>query len=331
MKSIFSKVFFVSIILVLIGLLLSTIKHDNLIIEFTFYALSLLFTNVGIATFIANIFTFIMGTDQFVEFIREKLINIVISKDFIRNLNQDEQKKLLHMVLKPAKELSEIYSGITSYFNQYIDNSMRLFDTVYRGHMRIDGIASFSEENGRIQIEYDIDYIIYKTGEKFDPIMLGFEDKSFVHVRTIIRGHGEKEKELTDDQAKEIESSDPTMQKMMELEIPSEFNKLSQINISRRIIEYGSDHWQIFSYKTIKACDQVSISIKCEDGLIIKNCNTYGIQGNFSIEKSSSKIKVTYNDWLSPGFGVNILVARDSYHQENHNHPTTGNPSQSVV
>lgn len=314
MRSFFSKFFFVSVILILAGLMLTDVSVENSKIKFITYLTSLLLTNVGVAIFVANIFTFILGTEEFISFIRDRLINIVISKDFIRNLNQEEQKKLLHLVLKPAKELSEIYSGITSYFNQYIDNSMKLFDTIYRGHMRIDGFASFNKDRNCIQLSYDIDYVIYKTGEKFDPIILGLEDKSSAHIKTIIRGSGNIEKTLTDEQAREIPLDDPTMQKMMELEIPPEFNRLSQVNVSRRIVEYGSDHWQIFSYKTIKACDQVSITINCEDGLVIKNCNTYGIQGNFSIEKEPSKIKVTYNDWLSPGFGVNILVARANFH-----------------
>lgn len=314
MKSFFSKILFLSIISILAGLMLSDASTENSKINFIIYISSLLLTNIGVAMFVANIFTFILGTEEFISFIRDRLINIVISKDFIRNLNQEEQKKLLHLVLKPAKELSEIYSGITSYFNQYIENSMKLFDTMYRGHMKIDGVASYNKDKDCIQITYDIDYVIYKTSEKFEPIMLGLEDESSEHIKTTIRGSGNIEKILTDEHARDIPVDDPTMQKMMELEIPSEFNNLSQINVSRKIVEYGSDHWQIFSYKTIKACDQVSITIICGDGLVIKNCNTYGTQGNFSIEKVPSKIKVTYNDWLSPGFGVNILVARDNFH-----------------
>lgn len=314
MKSFFSRFFFISIIIILLGLITSNQRTESDLGNFLLSLISMLLTNLGVAIFVANIFTFILGTEEFISFIRDRLINIVISKDFIRNLNHEEQKKLLHLVLKPAKELSEIYSGITNYFNQYIDSSMKLFDTMYRGHMKIDGHASYNQEKKCMQIAYDIEYIIYKTGEKFDPIILGLEDQNSEHIKTIIRGTGNIERTLTNENGKEIPVDDPTMQKMMELEIPAEFNNLSQVNVSRKIVEYGCDHWQIFSYKTIKACDQVSITIHCDKDLQIKNCNTYGIQGNFSIEKEESKIKVTYNDWLSPGFGVNILVARRDFH-----------------
>lgn len=276
--------------------------------------LSQLFQSTGVALFIGSIFTFVLSTEQFVAFIRERLINIVISKDFIANLNQQEQKKLLHMVLKPAKELSSIYSGITDYFNQYIDNSMRLFDTIYRGHMKIDGVVSYNNEKKCIQIAYDIDYIVYKTNDAFEPLVLGLEDESSEHIQTIIRGVGGLEEVLTDEHSKEQPLDDPTIEKMMALDIPEKFNKLSQISVSRRIVEYGSDHWQLFSYKNIKACDQLSITLSCSDDILIKTCNTYGVQGGFSIEKKDTRIKVTYSDWLSPGFGVNVLVAKKDYH-----------------
>src|SRR5690606_21923128 len=106
----------------------------------------------------------------------------------------------------------------------------------------------------------------------------------------------------------------PTMKQMMKIEIPEKFNNLSHINVSRKILERGSDHWQAFSYKTAKACDKVTISLRCKDDLEIKNCSTYGVQSKYSIEKNEHRVKVTYNDWLSPGFGVNIIVSRNKFH-----------------
>ena len=207
MSSFFSRYFFLSIILILVGLIFSGQSSEDKTIDYILALLSQLFQSTGVALFIGSIFTFILSTEQFVAFIRERLINIVISKDFIANLNQQEQKKLLHMVLKPAKELSSIYSGITDYFNQYIDNSMRLFDTIYRGHMKIDGVVSYNNEKECIQIEYDIDYIVYKTNEAFEPLVLGLEDEKSEHIQTIIRGVGGLEEVLTDEHSKQFPKS----------------------------------------------------------------------------------------------------------------------------
>lgn len=292
----------------------SEIEYQNKSMQYIINLTSQFFQSVGVAILVANIFTFILGTEEFVTYIREKLVNIVVSKEFISKLNQDEQRNLLRMVLKPAKELSAIYSGITSYFDQYIEDSMKLFESTYRGHMKIDAIASYDEDKKIMQVLMEVDYIVYKTSDKFEPIILGLEDPSSEHIETIIRGSGNLEERLTNENAVKVDIDDPTMNQMLELKIPEKFNSLSHINVSRKIIERGSDHWQSFSYKTVKACDQVTISLRCDDGLEIKNCSTYGVQSKYSIDKSKSRVKVTYNDWLSPGFGVNIIVAKNDFH-----------------
>lgn len=314
MSNFFSKWFYFSIILILIGLIANGLKSENLLFQYILTLLSQLFQSIGVAILVANIFTFIIGTEQFVKYIREKLVNIVVSKDFVSKLNQDEQRNLLKMVLKPARELSAIYSGISSYFDQYIDDSMRLFDSTYRGHMKIEAIASYDKEKECVQILMEVDYLVYKVSDKFEPIILGLEDASSEHIETVIRGAGNLEEKLTSNDAVSMDVDDPTMKQMMKIEIPEKFNNLSHINVSRKILERGSDHWQAFSYKTAKACDQVTISLRCEDDLEIKNCSTYGVQSKYSIEKNEHRVKVTYNDWLSPGFGVNIIVSRNKFH-----------------
>lgn len=310
----FSKWFFISIILILVGLVSSALKHEAPMVQYVLVLISQFFQSVGVAIFVANIFTFVLGTEEFVKYIREKLVNIVVSKEFISKLSPQEQRNLLRMVLKPARELSAIYSGISSYFDQYIEESMRLFESTYRGHMKIEAVASYDESRECVQILMEVDYLVYKVSEKFEPIILGLEDPNSEHVETIIRGAGNLEEKLSADNAEAIESDDPTMLQMMQIRIPEKFNNLSHINVSRKILERGSDHWQAFSYKTAKACDQVTITLRCEGDLEIRNCSTYGVQSKYSIMKDQKRIKVTYNDWLSPGFGVNIIVAKTDFH-----------------
>lgn len=311
----FSKWFFISLILVLLGLISASAQNHHPSHQYLLGLLSSLLQNIGVAIFVANIFSFILGTNEFLDFIRDRLISLVLSKDFITKLSQDEQRRLLGLVLKPSRHISNIYSGINDYFNQYIEESMRLFDTCYRGHIVLDALASVGDD-GRLKVVFDIDYMIYKVGDRFEKLRLGLEDSSFEHIRTIVRAQGGIEKEIPKEAFIEItEINDPTIKKLSEAEIPEEFNKFSQINISRRVVEYGNDHWQVFSYKTIKACDRLTVILRCSDGLVIRNCGTYGVEDKFSIEKEERAIKIVYNDWLSPGFGVNILIAKEGFHQ----------------
>lgn len=319
-RSFFSRWFYISVILIMGGLLFSSAQADHPSHAYLLGLISKLLESTGVAIFIANIFTFTISTNEFVKYIREKLMNIVMSKDFVARLDATEQKNLLHMVLKPTRELSNIYSGINDYFNQYVEDSMSLFDTNYRGHMVLDAVASIDGDKNILKVEFDLDYMVYKVGDEFDSLKLALEDERFEHIRTVVRAQGHEEKTVPAEMITEAEKiEDPTMKKLYEMEVPAEFNKFDQINVSRRVIEYGNDHWQVFSYKTIKTCDRLTVVFRCEEGLVIRNINTYGVQDKFVIERSKGKVKVIYNDWLSPGFGVNILVARDGYHDRDTN------------
>jgi predicted DNA binding protein len=314
-KKFFTKWFYISLILIISSILFVEIfsKQGDEIFIVTVVANTI--SSIGIAIFVANIFTFTIGTEEFLQFIRERLIKIVISKDFITRLSSEEQKSLLGMVLKPSRELAEIYSGINDYFDQYVEDSMTLFDNCYRGHMRIEAVASFNKEVGRVEIHYDYDYVMYKTADQFDELPVWFENENHEHIRTIVAAKAGDWEEIPSDLIKKLENiEDPTMVKGYSMSVPDKFNEFNHVNISRKVCEAGNDHWQIFSFKTIKPCDQLTVSLRCEDGLVIKDSNIYGIQDKFSIEKEKQKIRVRFTDWLSPGFGVNIMVAKENFH-----------------
>lgn len=325
--SFFSKWFYLSIIFILAGLVMSSIQADHESHAYLCGLIASLLESIGVAMFVANIFTFTIGTEQFLSYIRDRLINIVLSREFIAKLNQEEQQSLLHMVLRPSQESADIYSGINQYFDQYVENSMSLFDNCFRGHMVLDAVASIDKKSGRLKVDFELDYMQYKVAKKFEPMLLGLENESFEHVRTVIRSEGNIESEIPADLITEADKiEDPTIKKLYKMKVPEEFNKFNQIGISRNVIEYGNDHWQVFSYKTIKACDRLTVKLRCEDGLVIRDCNTYGISDKFSIKKSERSVKVTFNDWVSPGFGVNILIAKNNFHDSVHNNltqPTT--------
>lgn len=153
LRKFFSKWFYISIILLLAGLIASDVPSDPINHPFLSYLLHLcasLLKDTGVAIFVANIFTFVIGTEEFFSYIREKLVRIIVSKDFVTTLGADERKELLKMVLKPTNELSVIYSRISDYFNRYIDNSMQLFHGAYRSNLVISATAKYDATKKQI-------------------------------------------------------------------------------------------------------------------------------------------------------------------------------------
>jgi len=318
----FNWIFYVSIIMILIGLIiqqkLSLNDIPNVYIRYFLDILGKFLENGGIALFIANIFTFIIGTQDFINYIRQKLMKIIISKDFVTTLSIEEQQKLLKLTLKPSKDMSELYSGIDDYFNDYIESSMKLFENSYRGNLVINAFATFNKEKNCVQLEIDMDYTVYKVSEKFEPIKVFFEDETSEHISTTIYAKNSEPVVLKNSNAKKIENNelgDPCAVKGYELEIPEKFNQYEQININRKFIEYGNDHWQVFSYRTVFPYHGIIINLKCSDGLSIKHYITYGKQQDFDVEKINNSIKIQNHNWLNPGFGANVVISMDNYHK----------------
>lgn len=315
--SFFNRWFYIAVILVLAGLALAPYDPQHAASNFALSLAKDLLKTTGVALLVANVFTFTMGTEQFMEYVRRRLIDIVVSKQFVDRLSEEDQRHLLKMTLSPPRNYSEVYSGIEDYFQNHIDESMQLFDSCYRGHFVINAEATIDSSNNRLKIIVDLDYIMYRIAESFDPLMLWFEDDDSRHVKTTIKSADGDSEEITDQSLEQTHDiDDPCMVKGFRMPIPERFNKHRHINISRRVEEFGQDHWQVFSYKAIKACDQLLINLRCSDDIVVRRCETYGAQEDFDIQISEDRthVRVSYSDWLKPGFGVNILLARDDWH-----------------
>lgn len=69
MKRFFSKWFYISIILILISIILNSVNIDKDYIKTIYFIqlLSNLLETTGLAIFISNIFTFILGSEEFLK------------------------------------------------------------------------------------------------------------------------------------------------------------------------------------------------------------------------------------------------------------------------
>ncbi|MFC1591460.1 hypothetical protein ACFL43_02940 [Thermodesulfobacteriota bacterium] len=314
----FSIWFFLGVIILLFGVILDLTTPDNS----TKYIYSILVDfckTLGIALLISNIFNFVLGTQKFINFIRDKLINIIISKDFIHRLSTVERRDMLKIILKPPKELSSIYSGINEYFNRYIEASLSLFKLQYRSGYLITAEASYDQELQKVKVESDYNHRIYKVMGKYEKLPMAFEeDDSELLFTKLSAPTGEEEiitktiktkkDALSDD---EPLKNDPSIKDVLYIEIPEAYKAYDRLDVSRRIIEYGEDHWQLFSYRATQPCDKLFIIIRCHDGLKIKKVVTYGPDAKFIVENMGCKVTISCNSWLEPGFGVSVLISGD--------------------
>ncbi|MBF0329953.1 MAG: hypothetical protein HQL10_12405 [Nitrospirae bacterium] len=320
--SFFTKWFYIGFGVLLLGITLESYKQ-NIIKEWMFaYSIAIEFLkNIGIAIIISNIFSYILGTQEFMSYLRQKLIEIVVSKDFLHKLNREERREMLKIILKPTKELSEIYSGINQYFSRYIEDSMNLFHAHFRSGYMIVAEASMDSETNRVKVVSEMDHRIYRVMGEYEKLPVGFEDEDSKMLSTkLFSPNGEEQSsidckvvnkaELNDD----ILAKDPALINGTLSEIPESFKKYTQLDVKRKLVEYGVDHWHLYTYRAKTPCDKLNISLMCRDGLEVKKVVTYGRGSNFKIDKSTdnSRVTVSCNDWLEPGFGVAILLAKNT-------------------
>lgn len=79
-------------------------------------------STIGISIFIGSIFNWIIGTQNFSEYVKEKIVNVLVSKDYIGDLEVSKKKSMLMSIMRPNKSISTIYSRINDYFKLYAKN-----------------------------------------------------------------------------------------------------------------------------------------------------------------------------------------------------------------
>ncbi len=121
MKFFFSNYLWLGIVLVLFSIVL---YEQFALDKLWFTALVSLIESIGIAVVVASIFTFASGTSEFVNKIRELLQDIVVSRNFLGNIDTESKREALSSLIKPSIEEKRIYSNIEDYLNTYINNTM---------------------------------------------------------------------------------------------------------------------------------------------------------------------------------------------------------------
>jgi hypothetical protein len=316
---------FIGLILILFSIILDDILLSGTLTDKLLFLIGIannLLKNLGVAIIIAYIFTYISGTNSFVEFIKDKLISIIITKDFLNKLSNDERREMLNTILKPTKEIASVYSGINDYFNKHITKSLALFETHFRSSYQLNAIAKIDENKKIVRVDTKINYRMYKVSGKFERLNVGFEDENAEEQPVeIFSPDGERyeiktkplDKEGLASKENDVDfNNDPSLVKGYVALLPDELKQYDYLDIIKRITEFGNDHWHLFTFRTTQPCDKLSIYITCESNLVIKKYVTFGKINSFNIDCQNDNriINIFCNEWMEAGLGVAILIAK---------------------
>lgn len=301
----FNKFFVIGFITILISIIIDLSINDCII---KMIIVNLLNT-IGIALLIGSIFDFSKNSNDFMDFVSSILKDIIVSKNFLKGLEDKEKKKALEMVLTPSGNQLEQCSDIQMYFQRKIDETMEIFHTNFKTNLVVN--AEIRKLDGIVQTFVTLTYRVYKIEDKYFPLITTFEkedcnvEKSYIISPEGVKEISEKDITPTD------EDISPINVKTYSYEIPEELYKYPYLTIKKTVIEKGYNHWTNFHWNTLTPTDGITFTLKCYDGLHIKEYFIFDSEEFYNVTEADDKtsIDIISTLWLDKHSGFVFTVS----------------------
>ncbi len=313
-KMFFGKYSLWGFIFILLSAIMSLIVFPETYLSIVFFIQSIvvdLLQTIGIAFLVGAVFDFSKNSEEFIAFVSRLLSKIVVSKDFLRTLAQSDKNNALELILKPTNSQLEQYSNIKEYFSSKIEESTQMFSTNFKSHLTLNVIVKM--EDGIVISEITIRYRIYKIQEKYEPLVVHFDDvNDSIINRRILYPEGIYIIEDTKCKSEEIEIGGLKSSRY-KFEIPDELLKYKYLTIESQMKENGFDHWTTFNWTSLTPYDGLSCTIICQDNLVIKKKTLFDSKNKYNFTESDDKrrLDICSTEWLDSYTGFSILIAKE--------------------
>ena len=301
----FNKFFVIGFITILISIIID-LSINDCIIKMIIVNLS---NTIGIALLIGSIFDFSKNSNDFMDFVSSILKDIIVSKNFLKGLEDKEKKKALEMVLTPSGNQLEQCSDIQMYFQRKIDETMEIFHTNFKTNLVVN--AEIRKLDGIVQTFITLTYRVYKIEDKYFPLITTFEkedcnvEKSYIISPEGVKEINEKDVTSTD------EDISPINVKTYSYEIPEELYKYPYLTIKKTVIEKGYNHWTNFHWNTLTPTEGITFTLKCYDELHIKEYFIFDSEEFYNVTEADDKtsIDIISTLWLDKHSGFVFTVS----------------------
>ncbi len=310
-KLFFTKYTVWGLIIILLSVIIELYNSSNI---FIINIIQNTISTIGVAILVGAIFDFSKNSEAFTNFVSNILRDIVISKDFLNVMSEEEKKNSLELILKPTNLQIEQCSSIDLYYQKAINTFMDLYKKPFKTDLIIN--LNVIKENGRIVAKGDLTHKIYKVNGKFEPIITTFEhDNCKITESFIILPDGRKIK-LENESVKETNNKEEIdengeIAKKYETQIPDKYCDYSFLTVCREFVETGNDHWINFHWISLTICDGIYFKMICDKNITIKDYLVFDDKMCYDIEENDSKniIKIISTNWLNSYSGFTITAS----------------------
>ena len=301
----FNKFFVIGFITILISIIID-LSINDCIIKMIIVNLS---NTIGIALLIGSIFDFSKNSNDFMDFVSSILKDIIVSKNFLKGLEDKEKKKALEMVLTPSGNQLEQCSDIQMYFQRKIDETMEIFHTNFKTNLVVN--AEIRKLDGIVQTFITLTYRVYKIEDKYFPLITTFEKEDCNVEKSYIISPGGAKEINEKDVTSTDEDISPINVKTYSYEIPEELYKYPYLTIKKTVIEKGYNHWTNFHWNTLTPTDGITFTLKCYDELHIKEYFIFDSEEFYNVTEADDKtsIDIISTLWLDKHSGFVFTVS----------------------
>lgn len=303
----FSNYFWTAITILLLTLLVqSYFKTEN----FFFISVLLFFSTFSIAIIVATSFSYTLGTKEFIDFIQQKLEDIVISRKFLANIDISKKEEALYSILQPSETQEKgLYLNLQKYYEHFISEVINVSKKNIRTIYRLDVIVSYDEKN----ILYSLgqaSYRLYPSEQGYLPIPVGVVDSEESGCKKIIINPPNEKPELIDiSKIKFEEHMDGA--KITSVDLKKYDKKYPYLDIEIEFIEYGHDHWLAFQFLIMQPTDGFNFKLRCEKDITIKDTMYFDMSNDYNIlEHTDNTISLSNYRWMQERSGLMIVVSR---------------------
>lgn len=308
LQLLFSKYLWLGVILLLIAIILNKYLGQE---GFLSYISIQLIQSIAVAIIVASIFTYTMGTAEFVDKIKDLLEDIVVSRRFLGNLSSKDKEEALHAILKASDAESKTYSNITRFYAHHVNKTLGIKEKCVRSNYTVTVRAFYDYSKKLVAVNGIYAYRLFPGASGYQPIKVGFDEgdiNSRVEKVIVHKPNGEREVfggvELFPQE--NVGSHD----RLGTIATDALGKGQEHLDIEIHVVEYGLDHWFMFTFKALQPTDGFRLNLTCQNGLEVrKHCvfddgNAYHVDSN-----GKNELNIACHQWIKEGVGVSILIS----------------------
>lgn len=322
-KNFFKTYFFYGIIVVLIGSLLQlyVIKlNTNDWFQLIISILASACLTAGVGLIIGYVMDMTKNSNEYINYIQERLQETVVSRKFIANLSEDERLKIVESCL--------VNNSTHEMLTDYVKYKSLKISKLCEGHLRsnIDYITTARIENNKVVLHTVMRYKIYKVNNSYQTITHLFSQKEskLTSLEITPPSNGNTNNKTYKFSVEKLKTEQITQNQNDHeiaysnvVEIPEHLRGEKSLNIKSVIEEYGNDHWAHLVWMSLYPTNGIYYKIICGDGLIIKEHMIFDDQrGLFSthVEKNEQgqiyQYTISCDEWTDPYTGFSLIIAK---------------------